>query len=88
MATEHTICGRFADLIRAERKAIRTKERLLRLLETHLAELQHAPAPDRERIEAARRDIANTEAELEVDRAQLQAAIEDFEASCGPAPFD
>ena len=73
-----------ARLIESQKQEIRAKERKIRILNERLIKLEGQPNPDPVLVQAMKADIQELENQLPIDRTQLDAAENEFAASCRP----
>jgi chromosome segregation ATPase len=77
-----SVCQMMARLIKALKQEIKDKEQRILTLNGRLSKLQSQPNPDPALIQEIKADIHDLEAQLPTDRSQLEAAENEFAASC------
>ncbi len=77
-----TVCNMMAKAIEFIEQEIKAKERRIETLTARLKKLRSQPNPDSAQIQEITTDIKDLEDQLEMDRSQLKAFQEEFDASC------
>jgi chromosome segregation ATPase len=78
-----SVCQMMARLIESLKQEINTKQRRIQILNERLIKLQSQPKPDPVRVQETQAEIRELKDQLQTDRSQLDAAENEYAASCG-----